>query len=288
MDVFVQQHPEYVSLAWGTFKLLFTGVVNHEELTKELAKALCQIADVLPQTERDILLYPSEPMKNLVATLYAKIICFSQRAIQWYTEGKIKHAVSAVIQPYNLRFKDLVSDVYDISQRIERLAHSMSRAELRSARLELQDNRKEITESRKEITENRKELRLLRNEHKDTQMALTELKALLERKSMNPFFVHMLRDDIRPSYFTVFRPTQYKPKAGPSPTVSGVDFHGFFKSANARGVPSAISSKKISAARNWPAKFHDSIYSQTSRLGGELRIIANYPMRIFNSEYQSH
>ncbi|KAI9711291.1 MAG: hypothetical protein M1820_002278 [Bogoriella megaspora] len=95
LDVFVQQHPEYASLVWGTFKLLFVGIVNQEELTKELAKALCRIADALPQTERDLLLYPSDDMEDLVATLYAHVTSFAQRAVQWYTESRIKHAVSS-------------------------------------------------------------------------------------------------------------------------------------------------------------------------------------------------
>lgn len=114
-------------------------------------------------------------MKDLVATLYAKVICFSQRAIQWYGEGKIKHAVTALLQPYSLRFKDIVDDVSNISQRIERLAHNMSRVELRNTRIELQDNRKELIENRRELQE-------MRKEHRLTQMALTEMRNLLERK----------------------------------------------------------------------------------------------------------
>ncbi|KAL9073136.1 MAG: hypothetical protein Q9157_004869 [Trypethelium eluteriae] len=166
LDVFVEHHPEYVALAWGTFKLLFVGVVNHEELTKELGKAFCRIADALPQTERDLLLYPSDAMKELVETLYANIIDFAQRAIQWYAEGKVKHAVSALVRPYSLRFKDIVNEVSETSRRIERLAHSMSRTELRQARLEL--------------LENRNELQQMRKEHKDTQDVLMEMKLLLE------------------------------------------------------------------------------------------------------------
>ncbi|KAL9096074.1 MAG: hypothetical protein Q9165_001596 [Trypethelium subeluteriae] len=174
LDVFVQQHPEYVALAWGTFKLLFLGVINHEELTKELAKAFCKIADALPQTERDLLLYPCQMMEDLVATLYANIINFAQRAVQWYTEGKLKHAVSAVARPYSLRFQDVVTEVSETSRRIESLAHSLNRVELRQARTELQDNRKELLE-------NRVELQQMRKEQQATQDVLREMKLMLER-----------------------------------------------------------------------------------------------------------
>ncbi|KAK6840941.1 hypothetical protein PG987_001801 [Apiospora arundinis] len=49
LDVFVQHHPEYVALAWGAIKLLFTGVMNHAKTIGKIAKGLCCIADLLPR-----------------------------------------------------------------------------------------------------------------------------------------------------------------------------------------------------------------------------------------------
>ncbi|KAF5573751.1 Nacht domain-containing protein [Fusarium pseudocircinatum] len=59
-DVFVQHHPEYVSLAWGTFKFLFVAIMNYEELLIQIAKAVSRIADVLPRTDLHLTLYPTD------------------------------------------------------------------------------------------------------------------------------------------------------------------------------------------------------------------------------------
>lgn len=108
LDVFVQHHPEYVSLAWGTMKLLvgvsldplpspyFTAklirrvaqaVVEHRKTGSILANSLLDIADSLPRVNLMSSLYPTQSMQRMVATLYASIIRFLMRALIWYDEG---------------------------------------------------------------------------------------------------------------------------------------------------------------------------------------------------------
>ena len=82
-------------------------------------------------------------MKGLTITLYAQIITFIQRAVNWYSASKIKHALTAIVRPYQLQFKDLVDDITVQVDRIYRLAFSMSISELRETRLELCETRSE-------------------------------------------------------------------------------------------------------------------------------------------------
>lgn len=117
--------------------------MNHEDLTKELAKALCRIGDVLPQAELALLVYPTVSMKELVTTLYVQIIKFVRRARKWYNECRLKHVISAVARPFSLRFQDMVDNISEISRRVERLALTLSMAELRKTRLELESSRRE-------------------------------------------------------------------------------------------------------------------------------------------------
>jgi len=117
--------------------------MNQEELIKELAKALCRIGDVLPQAELHLLLYPTPRMKELVTELYIRIMKFARRAMKWFTESKAKHVFSSIARPYTLRFKDMVEDTSETSRKLERLALSLSMAELRKTRLELQDSRRD-------------------------------------------------------------------------------------------------------------------------------------------------
>jgi hypothetical protein len=117
--------------------------MNQEDLVKELAKALCKIGDALPQAEILLILHPTAMMKELVVTLYMQIIKFARRAVKWYRESPVMHAMKAITHPYSLRFQDTVENIGETSRRIERLALNMSMAELRRTREELAEARRE-------------------------------------------------------------------------------------------------------------------------------------------------
>ncbi|KAF4634159.1 hypothetical protein G7Y89_g3948 [Cudoniella acicularis] len=126
-----EHHPEYVSLVWGAMKFLLVVFLNQEELITELSKALSSIADALPRAKIHTILYPTEMMKHTVAMLYACVIRFLHRAMCWYKEGKLKHMVSAFTRPASLRFKDLVEEISELSNRADKLAAASAHAELR-------------------------------------------------------------------------------------------------------------------------------------------------------------
>ncbi|KAK8240491.1 hypothetical protein HDK90DRAFT_479884 [Phyllosticta capitalensis] len=153
LDALVQHHPEYVSLVWGAFKFVFMGVLNQETLIKELAKAMCEIGDALPQADLYLFLYQTDAMFDLSVTLYARIIAFATRAASWYRQNKFKHALSAFGAPYSLQFQDLVGDITVQVSKINQLALAMSAAELRETRLELRQLRKETKSMRLALDE---------------------------------------------------------------------------------------------------------------------------------------
>ncbi|KAL9089774.1 MAG: hypothetical protein Q9165_005568 [Trypethelium subeluteriae] len=132
MDMLVQHHPEYVSLGWGTMKLIFVLVLNHEELVTELAKALARISDTLPRTQLHLVLYPTAEMKRAVEELYALLISFYQRALRWYQATKLRHVTRALLKPYRLEFGDLVERINSQARSIESLAITMAHQEIRS------------------------------------------------------------------------------------------------------------------------------------------------------------
>ncbi|KAK8108451.1 hypothetical protein PG984_014252 [Apiospora sp. TS-2023a] len=106
-DTLAQHYPEFTSLAWGTFKFLFTAVLNHEELLTEISKAVSRIGDMLPRTELHSELYPTERMREAVALLYAQIIEFALMAVRWFKKGKIMHSVAAIQSRQNEILVDL-------------------------------------------------------------------------------------------------------------------------------------------------------------------------------------
>ncbi|CAG8954559.1 hypothetical protein HYFRA_00004476 [Hymenoscyphus fraxineus] len=138
-DVLVQQHPEYVSLAWGAFKLLFILVENQEKLVTTLAKGLSQIADSLPKIELSTILYPTLRMKRAVAQLYAHIINFLIRAKDWYEESKLRHMINAFARPAKLRYDDIIKEIESCTKEIDQLSTASARAEQRDIHLELRE-----------------------------------------------------------------------------------------------------------------------------------------------------
>ncbi|TPX09080.1 uncharacterized protein E0L32_001658 [Thyridium curvatum] len=131
LDVMVQHHPEYVSLVWGAMKVLFVGVVNHQNLLSTLAGALCQIADILPRVELSIQLYSTSYMKQIVVPLYTSILKFLVRALRWYQESRTMRAIHAITRPAELCYNDIIAEISSLSQRLSELALVSGLAEQR-------------------------------------------------------------------------------------------------------------------------------------------------------------
>ncbi|KAK8103691.1 uncharacterized protein PG998_010724 [Apiospora kogelbergensis] len=122
MDVFVQHHPEYVALAWGAMKLLFTGVMNHENSIGKLAKGLSRIADRLPRAEILATLYPTPKMQEAMAQLNAYILRFLVRAHDWCKERPWEHILHSFTRPPELRYDDLLESIATSTDNIKELA----------------------------------------------------------------------------------------------------------------------------------------------------------------------
>ncbi|KAI0971026.1 hypothetical protein F4678DRAFT_435411 [Xylaria arbuscula] len=137
LDVFVQHHPEYVSLAWGAMKFLFAGVINHEKTVVTLAQALSDIADMLPHVKLSSALYPTQYMSAALAELYASIMEFLMRAYDWYEEGTLKHILHSVTRPVELRYADILQRISRCSQHIQTLASVGQQVEVRDLHVEM-------------------------------------------------------------------------------------------------------------------------------------------------------
>jgi len=170
LDVLAQHHPEYVSLVWGSFKLVFgvshqcmtfkenrltlrlpKAVVNHEDQIKQLAKTCTHIADLLPRAEITVKLYQTDDILKAVTSLYISIIEFLRHAVKWYKQGKLRHTWTAIARPWELGFRDYVEDIDLGSRRLEQLANMSSQAELRATHLETSRIREELRETRMQL-----------------------------------------------------------------------------------------------------------------------------------------
>ncbi|KAL8385526.1 hypothetical protein RB599_007402 [Gaeumannomyces hyphopodioides] len=132
LDVFVQHHPEYVSLVWGAFKLLFSSVVNHAETLKLLAKSTSQIATRLPRIKMLSRLYATQRMRQAIESLYSAILEFLLTAHSWVSESKLRHIYHSLTRPPKLQYEGLLDKIVDCSNNIVELAALGSQVELRA------------------------------------------------------------------------------------------------------------------------------------------------------------
>ncbi|EJT78710.1 hypothetical protein GGTG_03808 [Gaeumannomyces tritici R3-111a-1] len=132
LDVFVQQNPEYVSLVWGTFKLLFSSVVNHGETLKLLAKATSQIATRLPRIKMLSRLYATQHMREAIESLYSAILEFLLTAHSWVGESKLRHIYHSLTRPPKLQYASVLDKIVDCSNNIFELATLGSQVEVRA------------------------------------------------------------------------------------------------------------------------------------------------------------
>ncbi|KAH0565959.1 hypothetical protein GP486_000651 [Trichoglossum hirsutum] len=137
MDTLVQHHPEYVSLAWGAFKFLFTAVLNYESLLAAIAKTFSRIADVLPRADLHLRLYTTGRMLADVAQIYASILHFVLRATEWLLKNRVQRSLSAIIKPFEISFKDIVDEIGTCSRRVDEHANAAMKAELRDLHIEM-------------------------------------------------------------------------------------------------------------------------------------------------------
>ncbi|KAK5050929.1 hypothetical protein LTR84_003488 [Exophiala bonariae] len=144
LDVFVQHHPEYVSLVWGSMRILFMGVAEQENLLVTITEGLNQISDSLPRAEISARLYPIPRIKTALSKLYAIVIKFLIRAVNWYSEGKLVHTYHAITRPAALRYDGLIKQIREISDEIYEIATSGSHAALRDMHLKVRSMDKDL------------------------------------------------------------------------------------------------------------------------------------------------
>ncbi|OAK94658.1 hypothetical protein IQ06DRAFT_285700 [Phaeosphaeriaceae sp. SRC1lsM3a] len=127
----VQHHPEYVSLAWGSLKLIFGIVVEHERLGSTIIVALNDIGEALSRIDLAESLYPTEKMKDTIVTLNCYIITFLCRALDWYRSSSLSRAVQSFTRPAALRYGDLIEDINKTLAKVTDLSIAGGQAEQR-------------------------------------------------------------------------------------------------------------------------------------------------------------
>lgn len=78
-------------------------------------------------------------MWHAVVSLYAYIIKFLMRALDWYNESKLRHVVHSITRPAELRYNDLIEEISCSTRRVQDLALASSQAEQRDMHTKIKE-----------------------------------------------------------------------------------------------------------------------------------------------------
>lgn len=137
-DVLAAADPVHAGLAWGAIKFVFSAVLNHSQLTTELAKALTAIGFALPRVKIDLALFDTPLMRDATEHLYAYVLLFLQQAVTWYNASPARRVVKSFFKPFSLSFQGIVTDVSTWTRTVEACAGTEGRQEIRGMNITLE------------------------------------------------------------------------------------------------------------------------------------------------------
>ncbi|KAF5568818.1 hypothetical protein FPHYL_2625 [Fusarium phyllophilum] len=147
LDVMVQHHPEYVSLAWGMMKLLFMISIEHENHVVGIAKALTEISDLLPDIDITAQLYASPRIRTALANLYASIMQLFIRTQNWCEKGRfssIKRIAQSVVTPFELQYSDFMESIRYHSDVIKQIGATNSLVDVRNIKATAEETYRKV------------------------------------------------------------------------------------------------------------------------------------------------
>jgi hypothetical protein len=98
--------------------------MHRADLVQKLSEALVAISNVLPRTELNAALYPTETMEAALSRLYVSIILFSVQCVRWYNRSSLGRLWKAFKDPFELFYQDLVEQIKLCSDNIDALANA--------------------------------------------------------------------------------------------------------------------------------------------------------------------
>lgn len=107
------------------------GLINHGELLHKFAQAFVEIGDALNLATCSALIYDTVDIEATVSQLYLQIMRFLSKAVQWYSKRPIKRLFSAIVNPWELKYKDCLEGIRHCVARVKDHAVRASWAELR-------------------------------------------------------------------------------------------------------------------------------------------------------------
>ncbi|KAK1483149.1 hypothetical protein CABS01_02885 [Colletotrichum abscissum] len=107
MDTLAQHHPEWVSLAWGTMKLLLMIPIEYQKVKEGIVTNLGRIGSKLELVSLLLSFYPVERMTNAAAAIYASIADFLAFCLRYLRIKTFK----TMVAPFDTRLGPILKTI---------------------------------------------------------------------------------------------------------------------------------------------------------------------------------
>jgi hypothetical protein len=146
--------------------------LNHERLLSEFSQALATIGDALRQAKLSAELFQTNAIRDAIAQLYGHILVFLQQAMHWYNRSPAGRAISAIFDPYELRYQDTAEAIKRCAQAVDDMASAASRTEIRDVNTTVQLMHQKLFDMQAELQKTQKsQLSVERNIDRVLQIA---------------------------------------------------------------------------------------------------------------------
>lgn len=108
------------------------GIINHGELLHKFAQAFVEIGDALNSATCIALIYGTIDIEATISQLYLQIMRFLSKAVEWYTKSPIRRMLSAIGNPWDLKYKDCLEGIRSCVAKANHHAVRASWAQLRA------------------------------------------------------------------------------------------------------------------------------------------------------------
>ncbi|KAH7176066.1 hypothetical protein EDB81DRAFT_771821 [Dactylonectria macrodidyma] len=111
MDALVQHHPEWVSLAWGTMKLLLSIPIEYEKTKEGIVINLGRIGGKLQLVSLLLRFFPKDKIVDAACAIYASIADFLAVSICRLRNNRLVRIFKATLVPFDTRMDQILTTI---------------------------------------------------------------------------------------------------------------------------------------------------------------------------------
>ncbi|KAG7050142.1 nacht domain protein [Colletotrichum scovillei] len=111
MDTMAQHHPEWVSLAWGTMKMLLMIPIEYQKVKEGIVTNLGRIGSKLELVSLLLSFYPVERMTNAAAAIYASIADFLAYCLRYLRSNCLVKTFKTMVAPFDTRLGPILKTI---------------------------------------------------------------------------------------------------------------------------------------------------------------------------------